>query len=50
MLYQPSCVQREFMTRAQAPVLRVPLANGTLVPTEGVPSDERRAIKALLRP
>src|SRR4051794_40394610 len=38
--YQSSCVQREFMTRAQAPVLRVPLAEGTLVPTEGVPSDE----------
>jgi len=31
--YQSSCVQREFMTRAQAPVLRVPLADGTLVPT-----------------
>src|SRR3954462_1427747 len=35
--YQSSCVQREYMTRAQAPVLRVPLADGTLVPTEGVP-------------
>src|SRR5688572_21344163 len=33
--YQSSCVQREFMTRAQAPVLRVPLADGTLVPTPG---------------
>jgi threonine dehydrogenase-like Zn-dependent dehydrogenase len=31
--YQSSCVRREFMTRAQAPVLRVPLADGTLVPT-----------------
>src|SRR4030088_2171636 len=28
------------MTRAQAPVLRVPLADGTLVPTPGVPSDD----------
>src|SRR3982751_3361639 len=36
--YQSSCVHREFMTRAQAPVLRVPLADGTLVPTpEGTP-------------
>src|SRR5205085_1659300 len=31
---------REFITRAQAPVLRVPLADGTLVPAPGVPSDE----------
>src|SRR3954466_13342137 len=38
--YQSSCVQREFMTRAQAPVLRVPLADGALVPTPGVPSDD----------
>src|SRR3954451_5652140 len=38
--YQSSCVQREFMTRAQAPVLRVPLADGTLVPTAGVPPDD----------
>lgn len=37
--YQSSCVQREFMLRAQAPLLRVPLADGTLVPTPGVPSD-----------
>jgi threonine dehydrogenase-like Zn-dependent dehydrogenase len=35
--YQSSCVHREFMTRAQAPVLRVPLADGTLVATPGVP-------------
>jgi threonine dehydrogenase-like Zn-dependent dehydrogenase len=33
-------VHREFITRAQAPVLRVPLADGTLVPTPGVPSDD----------
>lgn len=35
--YQSSCVRREFMTRAQAPLLRVPLADGTLVPTPGAP-------------
>ena len=33
--YQSSCVHREFITRAQAPVLRVPLAEGTLVPAPG---------------
>src|SRR5438477_10246719 len=38
--YQSSCKQREFITRAQAPVLRVPLADGTLVPTPGVPPDD----------
>jgi threonine dehydrogenase-like Zn-dependent dehydrogenase len=38
--YQSSCVQREFMTRAQAPALRVPLADGTLVPTRDKPADE----------
>src|SRR5437762_1042822 len=38
--YQSSCLHREFITRAQAPVLRVPLADGTLVPTRGVPSDD----------
>src|SRR2546421_8000746 len=38
--YQSSCVQREFMLRAQAPLLRVPLADGTLVPTPGMPSDD----------
>jgi threonine dehydrogenase-like Zn-dependent dehydrogenase len=38
--YQSSCMRREFITRAQAPVLRVPLADGTLVPTPGVPSDD----------
>ena len=36
--YQSSCVHREFITRAQAPFLRVPLAEGTLVPTNEVPS------------
>jgi threonine dehydrogenase-like Zn-dependent dehydrogenase len=39
--YQSSCQHREFITRAQAPVLRVPLADGTLVPTpDGNPSDD----------
>ncbi len=38
--YQSSCVRREFMTRAQAPFLRVPLADGTLVSTPGLPSDD----------
>src|SRR5438552_18069857 len=38
--YQSSCMHREFITRAQAPVLRVPLADGTLVTTPGVPSDD----------
>lgn len=38
--YQSSCVQREFISRAQAPVLRVPQADGTLVPTPGMPSDD----------
>ena len=35
--YQSSCTHREFITRAQAPLLRVPLADGTLVPTPEVP-------------
>jgi threonine dehydrogenase-like Zn-dependent dehydrogenase len=38
--YQSSCVHREWITRAQAPALRVPLADGTLVPTPGVPPDD----------
>ncbi|MCC7193211.1 MAG: zinc-dependent alcohol dehydrogenase family protein [Phycisphaeraceae bacterium] len=38
--YQSSCMQREFMTRAQAPFLRVPHADGTLVPTEDTPSED----------
>src|SRR4051812_20813900 len=38
--YQSSCVNREFMTRAQAPFLRVPWADGTLVPTRGMPADD----------
>src|SRR4051794_22399028 len=38
--YQSGCQNLEFMSRAQAPMLRVPLADGTLVPTLGMPSDE----------
>jgi threonine dehydrogenase-like Zn-dependent dehydrogenase len=38
--YQSSCVHREFISRAQAPLLRVPLADGTLVPTPDAPSDD----------
>ena len=38
--YQTSCQQREFITTAQASVLRVPMADGTLVATPAVPSDE----------
>ncbi len=38
--YQSSCVQREFMGGAQALVLRVPLADGTLVATPDHPSDD----------
>jgi threonine dehydrogenase-like Zn-dependent dehydrogenase len=38
--YQTSCQQREFVGGAQAPLLRVPLADGTLVATPGAPSEE----------
>jgi threonine dehydrogenase-like Zn-dependent dehydrogenase len=38
--YQSSCAHREWMLRAQSPLLRVPLADGTLVPTPAVPSDD----------
>jgi threonine dehydrogenase-like Zn-dependent dehydrogenase len=38
--YQSSCMHREFMLRAQAPFLRVPQADGTLVATPGVPSTD----------
>jgi threonine dehydrogenase-like Zn-dependent dehydrogenase len=37
--YQSSCRQKEFVRGAQAPMLRVPLADGTLVPTRDTPSD-----------
>ncbi|HTV83926.1 MAG TPA: zinc-dependent alcohol dehydrogenase family protein [Dyella sp.] len=38
--FQSSCVQREFMSGAQAPYARVPMADGTLVPTAEVPSED----------
>jgi threonine dehydrogenase-like Zn-dependent dehydrogenase len=38
--YQSGCQNLEFMLRAQAPMLRVPLADGTLVPTPAMPSDD----------
>jgi len=38
--FQSSCVQREFMTGAQAPRARVPLADGTLIATEAPPPDD----------
>ncbi|WP_327583666.1 zinc-dependent alcohol dehydrogenase family protein [Nonomuraea sp. NBC_00507] len=40
--YQTSCVNREFATAggAQAELLRVPLADGTLVATPDIPSDD----------
>lgn len=38
--YQTSCQHREFITTAQAPLLRVPLADGTLVATPEVPPDD----------
>src|SRR5437667_8707613 len=38
--YQSSCQHAEFISTAQASVLRVPLADGTLVATPAVPSDD----------
>ena len=38
--YQSSCQHRECVTTAQTPVLRVPLADGTLVATPDVPSED----------
>ena len=38
--YQSSCQHAEFVGTAQASVLRVPLADGTLVPTPDVPSED----------
>ena len=38
--YQSSCQNRELVGGAQAPLLRVPLADGTLVATPDVPSDD----------
>lgn len=39
--YPSSCEQREFMTGAQAPYARVPLADGSLVATHDMPSDDQ---------
>lgn len=38
--YQATCQQREVVSGAQAPTLRVPLADGTLVATSEVPSED----------
>jgi threonine dehydrogenase-like Zn-dependent dehydrogenase len=38
--YQSSCQHREIVGGAQAPFLRVPLADGTLVATSDVPSED----------
>src|SRR5260221_27658 len=38
--YQTSCQHKEFVGGAQAPLLRVPLADGTLVATPEVPPDD----------
>lgn len=38
--YQSSCMHRESVGGAQSPVLRVPLADGTLVATPSIPSDD----------
>jgi threonine dehydrogenase-like Zn-dependent dehydrogenase len=38
--YQSACQHREWISTAQAPRLRVPLADGTLVATPDVPADE----------
>lgn len=38
--FQSSCEQREFMTGAQAPYARVPLADGTLVAIDGDPDED----------
>src|SRR5919199_138964 len=37
--YQTSCAHKQYVVGAQAPRLRVPLADGTLVPTKDVPTD-----------
>lgn len=38
--FQSSCEQREFMSGAQAPYARIPLADGTLVATAEMPPDD----------
>src|SRR5436309_481245 len=44
--YQTSCQHKQPVVGAQAPLLRVPLADGTLVPTRDVPAND--AIPSLL--
>jgi threonine dehydrogenase-like Zn-dependent dehydrogenase len=39
--YQTSCQHKEFVGGAQAPLLRVPLADGTLVATPEIPSESQ---------
>jgi threonine dehydrogenase-like Zn-dependent dehydrogenase len=39
--YQTSCVHRQWVVGAQAPFLRVPLADGTLVATKELPSSNQ---------
>src|SRR2546425_8527926 len=38
--YQTSCEHKEIISTAQAPILRVPLADGTLVTTPDIPADD----------
>ena len=38
--YQSSCQQREVINTAQAPLVRIPLADGSLVATPDLPSEE----------
>src|SRR5213080_5342096 len=38
--YQTSCEHKEIISTAQAPILRVPLADGTLVSTPDIPGDD----------
>jgi threonine dehydrogenase-like Zn-dependent dehydrogenase len=38
--YQTSCLHKEYVVGAQAPVLRVPLADGTLLATPDFPPDD----------
>ena len=38
--YQTSCLHREFVGGAQAEYIRIPLADGTLVPTPELPTDQ----------
>src|SRR6187549_280137 len=39
--YQTSCAHRQWVVGAQAPFLRVPLADGTLVATQELPSAQQ---------